>query len=376
MGKIVYVGAYDTTLDKFESQYEVPNGVTYNSYVIIDEKIAVLDTIDKRKGDEWFANLDKAFEGRKPDYLIVSHMEPDHSANIEALANKYPEMKLVASKQAVPMLKNFTSLDIDARTIVANEGDTLSLGEHTLTFIMAPLVHWPEVMVEYESKTKTLFAADGFGRFGDFNEDSPWEDEARRYYFNIVGKYGVQTANLLKKAATLDIARICPLHGPILTKDLGKYINLYAKWSSYEPECPDKVTIVSASIHGNTYKAAKYFAEKLGDRAELIDITRTEYSYALSSAFKNGTLVLFCSTYNLEMFSPMADFLERLHNKTFRKRRVALIENGSWAPMAAKKMMESLSTLKDIEIIADPITIPSTAKADTLAKLDDLAIKL
>ena len=376
MGKIVYVGEYDTTLDKFESQFEVPNGVTYNSYIIIDDKIAILDTIDKRKSTEWLANIEKALEGKKPDYLIISHMEPDHSANIETVVNKYPGIKIVANSKTVPMLKNFTNLDIDAITEVVAEGSVLDLGEHKLTFIMAPLVHWPEVMVEYESKTKTLFSADGFGRFGDFNEDSPWDDEARRYYFNIVGKYGLQTMNLLKKAATLDIARICPLHGPILTKNLSKYIDLYAKWASYEPENPEKVLIACASIHGNTYKAAKYLADKLGDRAVLIDITRTEYSYALSEAFRNGTTVFFCSTYNLDMFSPMADLIERLQNKTWRNRKVAVVDNGSWAPMAAKKMLESLSTLKDIEIIADPITIPSTAKADTLAKLDDLATKL
>ena len=376
MGKIVYVGEYDTTLDKFESQFEVPNGVTYNSYIIIDDKIAILDTIDKRKGTEWLANIEKALEGKKPDYLIISHMEPDHSANIETVVNKYPGIKIVANSKTVPMLKNFTNLDIDAITEVVAEGSVLDLGKHKLTFIMAPLVHWPEVMVEYESTTKTLFSADGFGRFGDFNEDSPWDDEARRYYFNIVGKYGLQTMNLLKKAATLDIARICPLHGPILTKNLSKYIDLYAKWASYEPENPERVLIACASIHGNTYKAAKYLADKLGDRAVLIDITRTEYSYALSEAFRNGTTVFFCSTYNLDMFSPMADLIERLQNKTWRNRKVAVVDNGSWAPMAGKKIIEKLATFKDVTLVNDLITIPSTAKADTLAKLDELAAKL
>ncbi|MBO4695384.1 MAG: FprA family A-type flavoprotein [Clostridia bacterium] len=376
MGKIVYIGEYDTTLDKFESQFEVPNGVTYNSYIILDDKIAIMDTIDKRKGEEWLANIKEALGGRKPDYLVVSHMEPDHSANIETLVKKYPDIKLVANAKTVPMLKNFTNLDIDSITEIVAEGSTLDLGEHKLTFIMAPLVHWPEVMVEYESTTKTLFSADGFGRFGDFNEDSPWDDEARRYYFNIVGKYGLQTMNLLKKAATLDIQRICPLHGPILTKNLSKYIDLYAKWASYEPEEPEKVLIACASIHGNTYKAAEYLAKKLGDRAVLIDITRTEYSYALSEAFRNGTTVFFCSTYNLDMFSPMADFIERLQNKTWRNRKAAVVDNGSWAPMAGKKIIEKLATFKDITLVNDLITIPSTAKADTLAKLDELTTKL
>ena len=376
---IKYIGCDDTDLDLFESQYKVPNGVSYNSYLILDEKVAVLDTIDHRKSEEWFKNLENNLNGRDVDYLIVSHLEPDHSANIKALCDKYPNAKLVLSKKALDMLPQFFQIaNLDSRAIVVKEGDTLSLGEHTLTFIMAPMVHWPEVMVEYESKEKILFSADGFGKFGALACDEPWVDEARRYYINIVGKYGGPVAALLKKAQGLDIKMICPLHGPILKENLGYYLDLYSKWATYTPEC-DGVLVVSASIHGYTKDIALNFYNELKNNnvnASFVDITRSDMSSAVSLAFKYSKRVLACSTYHSKMVSPMEDFLNRLSSKGYQKRTVGLIENGSWAPMAKKCVTELLGNMKDVTILDQTVTVKTTlndeSKGALIALLDSI----
>ncbi len=376
---IKYIGCDDTDLDLFESQYKVPNGVSYNSYLILDEKVAVLDTIDHRKSEEWFKNLESNLNGRNVDYLIVSHLEPDHSANIKALCDKYPNAKLVLSKKALDMLPQFFQIaNLDSRAIVVKEGDTLCLGEHTLTFIMAPMVHWPEVMVEYESKEKILFSADGFGKFGALSCDEPWVDEARRYYINIVGKYGGPVAALLKKAQGLDIKMICPLHGPILKENLGYYLDLYSKWATYTPEC-DGVLVVSASIHGYTKDIALNFYNELKNNnvnAKFIDITRCDMSSAVALAFKYSKMVLACSTYDGKMFSPMEDFLNRLSSKCYQKRTVGLIENGTWAPMAKKCMIDLLGNMKDVTILDQAVTVKTTlndeSKGALIALLDSI----
>lgn len=376
---IKYIGCDDTDLDLFESQYKVPNGVSYNSYLILDEKVAVLDTIDHRKSEEWFKNLESNLNGRNVDYLIVSHLEPDHSANIKALCDKYPNANLVLSKKALDMLPQFFQIaNLDSRAIVVKEGDTLSLGEHTLTFIMAPMVHWPEVMVEYESKEKILFSADGFGKFGALACDEPWVDEARRYYINIVGKYGGPVAALLKKAQGLDIKMICPLHGPILKENLGYYLDLYSKWATYTPEC-DGVLVVSASIHGYTKDIALSFYNELKNNnvnANFIDITRSDMASAVALAFKYSKMVLACSTYDGKMFSPMEDFLNRLSSKGYQKRTVGLIENGSWAPMAKKCMTDLLGNMKDVTILDQAVTVKTTlndeSKSALIALLDSI----
>lgn len=376
---IKYIGCDDTDLDLFESQYKVPNGVSYNSYLILDEKVAVLDTIDHRKSEEWFKNLESNLNGRNVDYLIVSHLEPDHSANIKALCDKYPNAKLVLSKKALDMLPQFFQIaNLDSRAIVVKEGDTLSLGEHTLTFIMAPMVHWPEVMVEYESKEKILFSADGFGKFGALACDEPWVDEARRYYINIVGKYGGPVAALLKKAQGLDIKMICPLHGPILKDNLGYYLDLYSKWATYTPEC-DGVLVVSASIHGYTKDIALNFYNELKNNnvnTSFVDITRCDMASAVALAFKYSKMVLACSTYDGKMFSPMEDFLNRLSSKGYQKRTVGLIENGSWAPMAKKCMTDLLGNMKNITILDQAVTVKTTlndeSKGALIALLDSI----
>lgn len=376
---IKYIGCDDTDLDLFESQYKVPNGVSYNSYLILDEKVAVLDTIDHRKSEEWFKNLENNLNGRDVDYLIVSHLEPDHSANIKALCDKYPNAKLVLSKKALDMLPQFFQIaNLDSRAIVVKEGDTLSLGEHTLTFIMAPMVHWPEVMVEYESKEKILFSADGFGKFGALSCDEPWVDEARRYYINIVGKYGGPVAALLKKAQGLDIKMICPLHGPILKDNLGYYLDLYSKWATYTPEC-DGVLVVSASIHGYTKDIALSFYNELKNNnvnTSFVDITRCDMASAVALAFKYSKMVLACSTYDGKMFSPMEDFLNRLSSKGYQKRTVGLIENGSWAPMAKKCMVDLLGNMKDVTILDQAVTVKTTlndeSKGALIALLDSI----
>lgn len=363
---IKYIGADDTTLDLFESQYIVPNGVSYNSYIIMDEKIAVMDTVDQRKTDEWFDNLNKALDGKTPDYLVVSHLEPDHAANIQNFVEKYPTAKLVLSMKAKAMMPQFFEIDnLDDICITVKEGDTLELGEHKLTFIMAPMVHWPEVMVEYEEKEKILFSADGFGKFGALSADEDWACEARRYYFNIVGKYGAPVQTLLKKAANLDIKTICPLHGPILKENLGYYIDKYNTWSSYQPE-DEGVLVAYASIHGNTEKAAKLIAktleEKGAPKVAITDLTRDDMAEAIEDAFRYSKLIIAASSYDGGVFPPMEDFLNRLSHKAYQNRTVGLVENGSWAPYAARVMKGFVENMKNITICDNTVTIKSTLK--------------
>ena len=376
---ILYVGVDDKTLDLFESQYIIPNGVSYNSYVILDEKVTVMDTVDARATDEWLANLETALAGRTVDYLVVSHMEPDHASNIKKLMDKYPNLKVVGNAKTFAMIPQFFDVDISDRTVAVKEGDTLCLGKHTLQFFMAPMVHWPEVMVTYEQTEKILFSADGFGKFGALDADEAWTCEARRYYFNIVGKYGAQVQALLKKAATLDIQMICPLHGPILKEDLGYYISKYDIWSKYEPE-DEGVFIAYASIHGNTAKAAKKLAEMLEEkgakRVAIADLSRDDMAEAVEDAFRHSKLVVASSTYDGGLFPCMEDFLAHLKAKNYQKRTVAMIENGSWAPMAAKKMREYFEGMKAIEICDPVVTIKSTMKEDTLKVMEELVEKL
>ena len=372
---IKYIGCNDKTIDLFESQYPVPNGVSYNSYVILDDKVAVMDTADPRVTDEWLNNLDCELAGRKPDYLVVSHMEPDHAGSIKAFLEKYPDVTVVGNAKTFTMMGQFMapSLFDDKKQVVA-EGDKLSLGEHELTFVMAPMVHWPEVMVEYESKEKVLFSADGFGKFGALDVDEPWIDEARRYYLNIVGKYGASVQGLLKKAANLDIQTICPLHGPILTENLGYYINLYDIWSSYKPE-EEGVLVVSASIHGNTKAAALKLSEKLqqaGVKTEFVDICRDSMSEAVARAFYYDKMVCCACTYDGGLFPPMQDFLHHLTAKAYQNRKVAFVENGTWAPQAAKCMKAILEPMKNMEFVEPVVSIKSTLNDDSKAKLEEL----
>lgn len=373
---IKYIGVDDKDIDLFESQYIVPNGISYNSYVILDEKICVLDTVDKRKTDEWFANLENVLDGKAPDYLVINHLEPDHASNIKALADKYPDMKLVGNAKTFNMLPQFFDIDLTDRTVTVKEGDTLSLGEHTLSFYMAPMVHWPEVMVTYESKEKVLFSADGFGKFGALDTDEDWACEARRYYFNICGKYGVQVQALLKKAAKLDIEKICPLHGPILTENLGYYINLYDIWSKYEPEV-DGVFIAYCSIHGNTEKAAlklyDILKEKTNKKIAISDLSRSDMAENIEDAFKYSTLVVAAPSYDGGVFPVMNDFLHHLKIKGYKNRKVAMIENGSWAPCAIKSMQPYFDEMKGIEISDAKVTIRSTMTAENEAQLAALA---
>lgn len=376
---IKYIGADDKDIDLFESQYVVPNGVSYNSYVILDEKVAVMDTVDARRREEWLDNLDKALDGRTVDYLIVSHMEPDHAANIQVLAEKYPQMKVVGNAKTFPMIGQFFDIDLSERSVIVAEGDTLNLGIHTLTFVMAPMVHWPEVMVAYESSEKILFSADGFGKFGTLDTEEDWACEARRYYFNIVGKYGTQVQALLKKAAGLDIQMICPLHGPILKENLDYYIGKYQVWSSYEPE-DEGILVAYASIHGNTRKAAiklKEILEAKGAKKVVItDLSRDDMAEAIEDAFRYDKMVLASATYDGGLFPCMEDFLHHLKSKTYRKRTVALMENGSWAPIAAKAMRAVLEQMKDITICDKVVTIKSAMKDHTIADMEALAEEL
>ena len=376
---IKYIGCDDKTIDLFESQYPVPNGVSYNSYVILDEKVAVMDTADPRVTDEWLNNLDVELDGRDVDYLVVSHMEPDHAGSIKAFLEKYPNTTVVGNAKTFPMMAQFMDASLfESRKQVVAEGDTLSLGEHELTFVMAPMVHWPEVMVEYESKEKVLFSADGFGKFGALDVDEPWIDEARRYYLNIVGKYGASVQGLLKKAANLDIQTICPLHGPILTENLGYYINLYDTWSSYKPE-EEGVLVVSASIHGNTKKAALKLNEKLqqaGVKTQFIDITRDSVSEAVALAFYYDKMVCLAATYDGGLFPPMQDFLHHLTAKAYQNRKVAFVENGTWAPQAAKCMKAILEPMKNLEFVDPVVTIKSTLNASSESALDTLVAAL
>lgn len=372
-----YIGTDDTTIDLFESQYEVPNGVSYNSYIILDEKIAVMDTVDARKTDEWLSNLKTALNGRTADYLIVSHLEPDHSAGIKLFTEQFPQAKLVMSAKAKAMLPQFFEIPaLDEKCMTVAEGETLALGSHTLQFFMAPMVHWPEVMVEYEMTEKILFSADGFGKFGALSTEEDWACEARRYYFNIVGKYGAPVQTLLKKAATLDIQTICPLHGPILKENLPYYIGKYQTWSSYEPE--DKgVLVACASIHGNTKAAAEEMVTLLQEagaiKVAFTDLTRDDMAEAIEDAFRYDSLVLCAASYDGGVFPPMEDFLNRLSHKAFQKRKVGIIENGSWAPCAAKSMKTILDTMKNLEICEKVVTIKTTMKDTDVENMKELA---
>lgn len=373
---IKYIGVDDKDIDLFESQYIVPNGISYNSYVILDEKICVLDTVDKRKTDEWVANLENVLDGKTPDYLIINHLEPDHASNIQLLADKYPDMKLVGNAKTFNMLPQFFDIDLTDRTVTVKEGDSLNLGEHTLSFYMAPMVHWPEVMVTYESKEKVLFSADGFGKFGALDTDEDWACEARRYYFNICGKYGVHVQALLKKAAKLDIEKICPLHGPVLTENLGYYINLYDIWSKYEPEV-DGIFIAYCSIHGNTEKAAlklyDILKEKTDKKIAISDLSRSDMAENVEDAFKYSTLVVAAPSYDGGVFPVMNDFLHHLKIKGYKNRKVAMIENGSWAPCAIKSMQPYFDEMKGIEISDAKVTIRSTMTAENEVQLAALA---
>ena len=372
---IKYIGVDDTTLDLFESQYIVPHGVSYNSYLILDEKIAVMDTVDARKTKEWFDNLDKELKERVPDYLIVSHLEPDHSANIQLFTEKYKGAKLVLSAKAKAMLPQFFNIEgLDERCIVVKEGEELDLGNHHLKFIMAPMVHWPEVMVEYETTEKVLFSADGFGKFGALSHDEDWACEARRYYFNIVGKYGAPVQTLLKKASTLDIKMICPLHGPILKDNLGYYIDKYQIWSSYQSE-DEGVLVASASIHGNTKEVALKVVDLLkekGVKVAFTDLTRDDMAEAVEDAFRYSKMILAGATYDGGVFSPMEDFLHRLQHKGYQNKTVGLIENGSWAPLANKVMKEMLTPMKNVTICENTVTIKSTYKDENQEAINQL----
>ena len=372
---IKYIGVDDTTLDLFESQYIVPHGVSYNSYLILDEKIAVMDTVDARKTKEWFDNLDKELKERVPDYLIVSHLEPDHSANIQLFTEKYKEAKLVLSAKAKAMLPQFFNIEgLDERCIVVKEGEELDLGNHHLKFIMAPMVHWPEVMVEYETTEKVLFSADGFGKFGALSHDEDWACEARRYYFNIVGKYGAPVQALLKKASTLDIKMICPLHGPILKDNLGYYIDKYQIWSSYQSE-DEGVLVASDSIHGNTKEVALKVVDLLkekGIKVAFTDLTRDDMAEAVEDAFRYSKMILAGATYDGGVFSPMEDFLHRLQHKGYQNKTVGLIENGSWAPLANKVMKEMLTPMKNVTICENTVTIKSTYKDENQEAINQL----
>jgi flavorubredoxin len=378
--KIVYIGVDDTTIDLFESQYVVPNGVSYNSYLILDEKVAIMDTVDPRKSDEWLANLASALGTRLPDYLIVQHLEPDHAGTIAKVMAKYPDMQVVASDKAVKMMPQFFfETPFAGRTISVKEGDTLSLGGRTLHFAMAPMVHWPEVMVTYDSFDKVLFSADGFGKFGALCHEEEWIGEARRYYYNICGKYGAPVQALLKKAATLDISIICPLHGPVLTENLGYYINLYDMWSRYVPES-NGVLVAYASIHGNTAEAARKFADILrakgAEEVVVMDLAREDMSAAVEQAFRLGKLAVAAASYDSDVFPPMHDFLHHLAIKNYCKRRIAIIENGSWAPSAGRAMRNIIDRFKDVSVIEDMVTIISRMKPEDVASLESLAEQL
>lgn len=373
---ILYIGVDDGDLDLFESQYEIPNGVSYNSYLIIDDKIAVMDTADTKVSEKWLSNLEKALGGRKPDYLVISHLEPDHAGNIRAAAEKYPEMKLVLNSKSAAMIVQFFEIDIEKRGIIVKEGEELNLGRHTLKFIMAPMVHWPEVMVEYEKTEKILFSADGFGKFGTLDTDEEWDCEARRYYFNIVGKYGAQVQALLKKAAALDIKMICPLHGPILKENLGHYIERYSVWSSYEPE-EEGVFVAYASIHGNTAAAALKMAEILKAKGvkkiEVMDLAREDMAEAVENAFRYSSMILAAASYDAGVFPCMEDFLHHLKSKNYQNRKIGIIENGSWAPSAAKTIRGILDGMKNIRIAEPAVTIKSVMKDADIPKMEELA---
>ena len=376
---IKYIGVNDHEVDLFEGQYVVPNGMSYNSYVILDEKIAVMDTVDVRFTHEWLDNIQNALAGRKPDYLVVQHMEMDHAANIAVFLKVYPEAVIVSSSKAFAMMKNFFGNDYEDRRVVVTEGDTLSLGKHTLAFVNAPMVHWPEVIVTYDVYDKVLFAADGFGKFGALDREEPWDDEARRYFIGIVGKYGAQVQALLKKAATLDIQTICPLHGPVLKENLGHYLNLYNIWSSYDVES-EGIVVAYTSVYGNTKRAVESFVEKLNakgcPKVVVHDLARCDMAQAISDAFRYGKLVLATTTYNADVFPFMHQFIHGLTERNFRNRTVGLIENGSWAPQAAKVMREMLAKSKNIHFTDTTVRIMSSLNDDSANQLEALANEL
>ena len=376
---IKYIGVDDRDIDLFESQYIVPNGVSYNSYVILDEKIAIMDTVDKRKGEEWLKNLEAVLDGKEPYYLVVSHIEPDHGSSIDMLLKKYPNITIVGNAKTFTMIGQFFNLEVEYNKLVVADGDELELGSHSLKFIFAPMVHWPEVMVSYEKLEKVLFAADAFGKFGALDTDEDWACEARRYYFNIVGKYGVQVQSLLKKVSAFEIETICPLHGPILSENLGYYINLYDIWSSYKPEA-EGVFIAYASIHGNTAKVAREFKsmleEKGAKKVAIADLSRDDLAECIEDAFKYGKVVLASSSYDGGVFTPMHDFLAHLATKGYKNRTVALIENGSWGPTAARTMKAMLEGMKDITICENVVTIRSAMKPADKESLSVLADEL
>lgn len=376
--KIKYIGVDDTTLDLFESQYAVPDGVSYNSYVILDDKTAIMDTVDKRGMKDWENNLLNALDGRNADYVIIQHMEPDHAGSLARLIELFPEITVVGNAKTFVMINQFFENINIKNSLTVKEGDTLNLGSHTLTFVMAPMVHWPEVMVTYESSEKVLFSADGFGKFGalSLTENADWACEARRYYFNIVGNYGAPVQTLLKKASALDIKTICPLHGPVLSDNLGYYLDLYNTWSSYQPESKG-VFIAYASIHGNTAYAAEQFAEMLRnkgvDNVVITDLSRCDIAEAVEDAFRYDRMVLAAASYDAGVFPIMQDFLHHLQAKAFQNRTVGLIENGSWAPTAAKTMRNILETMKNITIVEPVVTIKSVLKETDIPALDQLA---
>ena len=374
---IKYIGVDDLDLDLFESQYIVPNGISYNSYLIEDEKLTVMDTVDLRKSEDWWRNLQGALNGRTPDYLVVQHMEPDHAGNIARAIEMYPNMVIVASDRAIKMLPQFfEGVDFEGKTLAVKEGDTLCLGKHTLQFIMAPMVHWPEVMVTFDQTDKVLFSADAFGKFGALAHNEEWACEARRYYFNICGKYGVQVQALLKKVAALPVEVICPLHGPVLSEDLGYYVGLYDTWSKYEVET-DGVFIAFASIHGGTAEAARKLAdilrEKGAKKVSVADLSRDDMAEAVEDAFRMGRLVVAAASYDASVFPPMYDFLHHLQLKGYQKRRVGVVENGSWAPCAGRIMTGMLEQMKDIEIVQPMVTIRSRMKQADIPALEALA---
>lgn len=377
---IFYVGVNDHQVDLFEGQYVVPNGMAYNSYVIVDEKVAIMDTVDQNFGEEWLANVEEALGDRKPNYLVVQHMEPDHSANIAKFVEKYPDTVIVGNAKTFTMIGNFFDFELaDDKKLVVGNGATLELGSHTLTFVFAPMVHWPEVMVTYDSKDKVLFSADGFGKFGALDVEEDWACEARRYYIGIVGKYGQQVQALLKKAAALDIAIICPLHGPVLTENLGYYINLYDIWSSYKVES-EGVMIAYASVYGNTKKAAEILADKLKEKGcpkvVVCDLARDDMAEAVEDAFRYGKLVLASITYNAEVFPCMREFIADLVERNYQNRTIGLIENGSWAPTAARVMKSKFEKSKNITWLENNVKITSAVKADTIAQIEAMAEEL
>ena len=377
---IKYIGVDDKDIDLFEGQYVVPNGISYNSYLIKDSKIAVMDTVDRRKTEEWLTNLENELDGAIPDYLVVSHMEPDHSYNIDVLAKKYPDMKIVGNDKTFTYMEQFFNIDdLDSRKVVVKEGDELNLGKHTLKFFMAPMVHWPEVMVSYETTEKIVFAADGFGKFGALDTDEEWACEARRYYFNIVGKYGAQVQMLLKKLATLDVNMICPLHGPILKENLGYYIGKYDTWSKYEAE-DDGVFIAYSSVYGNTKEAVeelvKLLEEKGAKKVAVADLARDDFAEAIEDAFRYDKVVLASITYNGVAFPDMENFLRQLAGKNYQNKKVGFIENGTWAPMAAKAMKDIVSTMKNITMCENTVSIKSRLNDVSRASLEALATEI